>query len=119
MVDMARSTGANVMIVDDTAHWHNRRGLKVCKCVCVSLGSGFGVSQIPSVLFVTAQRAGAAMSGPHQGRRGVASAPQFVLYVRCGVPCCARGGCCALVSVSGASMLQISSSTLPNYCVSL
>ena len=41
-------------------------------CVCVCLGSGFGPSQIPSVLFVTAQHASAAVSGPHHGCRGTA-----------------------------------------------
>ena len=45
--------------------------------------SGFGPSQIPSVLFATSQRAGAALSGLHHGRRRVAPAPRFQLYVRC------------------------------------
>ena len=61
-------------------------------------------SQIPSVLFVTAQRADAAVSGLHHGRRGVAPAPRLQLYVRCAGPCRALGGCRA--PVSGASVAQ-------------
>ena len=52
---------------------------------------------MPSVLFVTAQRAGAAVSGLPHGRR-VAPAPRVQLYVRCVGPCRARGGCRAPVS---------------------
>ena len=44
-------------------------------------GSGFVLSQFPSVLFVTAQCAGAALSGLHHGRLRVASAPQLHLYL--------------------------------------
>ena len=51
-----------------------------------------------------AQRAGAAVSGPHHGRRGVAAAPRFQLYMRCAGPCRARDGCRA--PVSGASVAQ-------------
>ena len=76
----------------------------VCVCVCVRLGSGCGPSQFPSVLFVTAQRAGAAASGLLNGRRGVAPAPRIQLYARCAGPCRARGGSCA--PVSGASVTQ-------------
>ena len=69
-------------------------------CVFVSLGSGFGPSQIPSVLFVTAQRrAGAAVSGLHHGRRGVA---RYQLYLRGVGPCRTHVGCRAPESVSGA-----------------
>ena len=57
------------------------------------LGSGIGPSPIPSVLLVTAQRAGAAVSG-------------LQLYVRCAGSCRARGGCRAPVSVSGAAVAQ-------------
>ena len=70
--------------------------------VCVSLGSGSGPSQRSSVLFVTAQRASAVVSGLHHGHRGVAPAPRFQLYVRCAGPCCACGGCRA--PASGASV---------------
>ena len=74
-------------------------------CVCV-IGLGCGSSQFPSVLFVTAQCVGAAVSELHHGRRGVAPAPRFQLYVRCAGSCRARGGCRAPVSVSGASVTQ-------------
>ena len=57
-------------------------------------------------LFVPPQRGGAAVSGLHHGRQGVAPAPRFQLYVRCAGPCRARGGCRAPVSVSGASVAQ-------------
>ena len=58
------------------------------------------------VLSVTAQRAGAGVSGLHHGRRGVALAPRFQLYVHCVALCRARGGCRAAVSLSGASMVR-------------
>ena len=61
---------------------------------------------MPSALYVPSLRAGAAVSGLHHGRRGVAPAPQFQLYVRCVGPCRARGGCRAAVSVAGASVAQ-------------
>ena len=66
----------------------------------------FGVCTVSNSvrLFVTSQRAGAAMSGIYHGRRGVAPAPRFQLYVRCASPCSACGGC--RVSVPGASVAQ-------------
>ena len=73
-------------------------------CECAWLGSGFGRSQFLYVLFVTAQRGGAAVSGLHHGRRGDAAAPRFQLYVRCAGPCRAHGGCRA--PVSGATVAQ-------------
>ena len=78
----------------------------MCVYVYVRLDSGFGPSQFPSVLFVTAQRAGAGASGLPNGRRGVAPAPRFQLYVRCAGPCRARGGSLPPVSVFGASVAQ-------------
>ena len=74
--------------------------------MCVWLGSGSGPAQSLSVLSVTAQRAGAGVSGLHHGRQGVARAPRFQLDVHCVAPCRARGGCRAHVSLSGASMAQ-------------
>ena len=62
--------------------------------------------RIPSVLFVMSQRAGAALSGLHHGRRGVAPALRFQLYVRWAGPWRARGGCRTPVSVPGASVAQ-------------
>ena len=59
-------------------------------CVYVWLGSGSGPSQSPSVLSVTAQRAGADVSGLHHGRWAVAPAPRFQLYVHCVAPCRAQ-----------------------------
>ena len=73
---------------------------------CVCLGSGFGTSQIPFVLFVTSQRAGAALSGCDSGCRGVALVPRLQLCVCCTGPCCARGGCCTAMSVAGALVAQ-------------
>ena len=78
----------------------------VCVCVCMWLGSESVPSQSPFVLSVTAQRAGAGVSRLHHGRRGVAPAPRFQLYVHYVAPCRARGGCRAPVSVSGASMAE-------------
>ena len=80
----------------------------MCVCVCVGLGSGCGPSQFPPVLFVMAQLAGAAAFGLPPGRRGVAPAPQFQLYVRCAGHCRARGGSRAPVFVypSGAPVAQ-------------
>ena len=43
----------------------------ICTYVCVRLGSESGPSQSPSVLSVTAQRAGAGVSGLHHGRGGL------------------------------------------------
>ena len=74
------------------------------------LGSESGPTQSPSILSVTAQSAGAGVSGLHHGlhhgRRGVAPAPRFQLYVQYLAPCRDRGGCRAPVSLSGASMAQ-------------
>ena len=77
-----------------------------CVRVCVWLGSESEPSQSPFILSVTAQRAGAGVSGLHHGRQGVAPAPRFQFYVHCVAPCRARGGCRAPVSRSGASMAQ-------------
>ena len=79
-----------------------RRGLFRWMRMCVCLG--FEPLQIPCVRFVKSQRAGAAVSGLHHGRRRVASAPRFLLYVRCAGPCRPHGGSCVLVS--GASVAQ-------------
>ena len=67
--------------------------------MCVWLGSGSGPSQIPSVLSVTAQRAGTGVSALYHGRGGVAPAPRFRIYVHCVAPCRAHGGCHAPVSL--------------------
>ena len=75
-------------------------------CECAWLGSGFGRSQILSVLFVPSQRAGAAVSGLHRGRPGAAPVPRFQLYVRCAGPCRSRAGCRAAMSVVSASVAQ-------------
>ena len=72
--------------------------------VCVIVFGVWTVSD--SVLFVPSQHAGAAVSGLHHGRRGVAPAPRFQLYVCCAGPCCARGGYCVAASVAGASVAQ-------------
>ena len=65
-----------------------------------------GPSQGPSILSVTAQLAGAGVSGLRHWRLGVAPAPRFQLYVHYVAPCRARCGCRAPVSLSGASMAQ-------------
>ena len=43
------------------------------------MDSGCGLSQFPAVLFVTAQRAGAAVSGLHHGRWGACSGASVLL----------------------------------------
>ena len=73
--------------------------------VCViGFGSWDRLNFRPSCLLRPS--AGAAVTGLHHGRRGVAPAPRFQLYVRCAGPCHARGGCRAPVSVSGSSVAQ-------------
>ena len=62
------------------------------------MDSGCGLSQFPAVLFVTAQRAGAAVSGLHHGRQGGDPEPRFQLYVRYAGPCHACSGCRAPAS---------------------
>ena len=57
-------------------------------------------------MLVPSQHAGAAVSGLHHGRRGVAPAPQFQLCVSCAGPCRTQGGRRAAVSMAGASVAQ-------------
>ena len=74
-------------------------------CECVWLGSGCCSSQIPSVLFVTVQGTGAAVSGLHHGRQGVAP-PRYQLYLRCVGPSRAHGRFYGHVFLPGALMAQ-------------